>query len=173
MSFRVLGGGFISSPSAQIQPSTTPLQILRTNAAADGVEWATLSVPDTIICKSVSWTGQQTIDGALTDVTDATLTITGLDAAETYDIDMIATLSGSIGASGAGELQAYINGSSAGIAYTEVPFPQTLCVSGVSLGVTGVTSVICKLRAADQGSGTFLVGFNSKPNSIIAKAVQR
>jgi len=49
MSYRVQGGGFISSPSAQIQPSTTPLQVLRTNAAATATEWATLSTTGSMV----------------------------------------------------------------------------------------------------------------------------
>lgn len=179
-----LGGGFIGGSGqvannaivvTKITPSAIGGQVLSTNAGATACEWATPTAGKFVKGAVTQWTSTFSSSSSSTDITDATVTISGLDSAKTYMV--FSSASNHVDANTAGNsigTQLLINGT----AVTELLFRPTLTsinqeqpntISGM-LSCTGATSYIAKLQTGSGmgGTGRWNQGAKKQEISVIA-----
>jgi len=169
--YRIQNSGYISSPSTQITPGSAN-QFLRTNAAGTAAEWVSYSptAEKVTLTEASTWTDQQTITGDWEDITNATVTISGLDNAKTYDVKCDASLEVNVANSGA--LRLDIGGTVVNSKVNETGDWEFVSLTGMKLSVTGVTSIVCKLQGKAV-SGNLIAGFSGYTHAINAIAVEQ
>ena len=138
----------------------------------EGVE----TVNNNTLIHDAQWTGSfDTGSASYVDVTDATVTITGLNATKTYTVHAVCCVDTEHTSSNVvAVIVLDINGTEVSECQHEADAgsnPSTMAVNGILTGITGVTSIIVKLKAKTSGS-TFTVNPNNLKKEITTVTIE-
>lgn len=118
-----------------------------------------------------------TTNATFTDVTNATITITGLNPNLTYTImAFVSTVCYMSAAPESYNLKILINGSQGSVTNSQsdgVNRPQSISLSGSVTGITGASSYIIKLQVQSDGANTVTVNPGSATHNIMALALEQ
>lgn len=153
----------------------TGSQVLRRNAGNTALEFAAAAGAKEIKIAVAVWTVVFTTSTVNTDITGATVTLTGLTAGKTYSL--FAICSGDVRSSGATwytGIALFIDGTircEIRVENMNADTSESYTLSGVKTGVTGATSYIAKLQKRQDASS---VSFNVTPltSSITLIAIE-